>query len=65
MAQALSFATWKDLLRKDCAAHENLAAFESLSDTLLLLFYEDAVDPTVQGLVTSPPAHDGSNRSHP
>lgn len=47
----LRFADWKSALREDCVRCGNISAFDALGDTVLQLFWERGVEPTVQGIL--------------
>lgn len=59
MVGTLSFEGWKQLLRYDSIACGKLEAFEGLEEYVLMLLYENGLDPTVKSIV-----RDGLN-GHP
>jgi hypothetical protein len=50
---SLSFEDWKQHLRQDCELKQKLTAFNALSENVLRLFWDQGVDPTIEGLVGS------------
>lgn len=51
MSSDLPFETWKRLLQKDCERLDKIAAFNAMGDAALKLFWNDGVEPTVEGLL--------------
>ena len=49
----LSFADWKELLRKDCEMRDKMVAFEALGDSVLQMFWESGLEPSVRALLAS------------
>jgi len=49
----LSFEAWKALLREDCEMQDKMLAFEALGDSVLRMFWESGLDPSVKGLLES------------
>ena len=57
---AIAFELWKVQLRKDCELHDKLAAFDAMGEYVLHLLWETGLEPTVQSIVASSPAHSGN-----
>lgn len=51
MGTALSFEKWRELLRNDCIARDKLRAFDSLGDSVLMVLYNNSLEPTVDAIV--------------
>lgn len=51
MRGTISFEGWKQLLRYDSIACGKLEAFEDLGEYVLMLLYENGLDPTVKSIV--------------
>jgi len=49
----LSFEAWKELLREDCEMQDKMLAFEALGDSVLRMFWESGLDPSVRELLES------------
>lgn len=46
----VTFEVWKLLLRKDCEMHDKLLAFQALGDSVLKIFWQKGLKPTVEAL---------------
>ncbi len=51
MATPLTFENWRSLLRNDCIALDKLPAFNTLGDGVLMVLYNNGLDPTVASIV--------------
>ena len=49
----LSFEAWKALLREDCEMQDKMLAFEALGDSVLGMFWESGLEPSVKALLES------------
>lgn len=47
----LPFEKWKQVLREDCIACDKLREFDTLSDAVLKLLYDNMLDPSVDAIV--------------
>ena len=45
---ALTFETWKGLLRIDCITQDKLRPFDRLGENVLRILYENGLSPTVE-----------------
>ena len=49
--QPLSFEVWKLRLREDCERKDKLLAFSNFGEDCLRILWEQATDPSVQGVI--------------
>lgn len=47
----ITFEVWKLLLRKDCEMQDKLFAFQALGDSVLEIFWQNGLKPTVEALL--------------
>jgi hypothetical protein len=48
---AIPFEVWRSHLRKDCESQDKLLAFQALGDSVLQIFWQRGIEPTVKALL--------------